>query len=160
MTRSAALLCIFLSLVAIGCAYASAFARGGAPSWAAWAMAIGTSALLVSLMALGAMRRGRLGWLWIPIGFTFVVLAGGFCLALSMDPVAADSGLWLGLPPAAAVVLYGIGILPFLAVPVAYALSFDEMTLSEPDLARIAAAISSRDPDLDGDAAAPPGRAG
>jgi hypothetical protein len=158
MIRSAALLCMVLSLVAIGCAYASAFIRGGAPGWAAWAMAIGTSALLVSLMALGAMRRGRLGWLWIPIGFTFVVLAGGFCLALSMDPAAADSDLWLGLPAAAAVVLYGVGILPFLAVPAAYALGFDEMTLSEADLARVAAAMASRE--ADGEAGAPPGRAG
>lgn len=158
MIRSAALLCIVLSLVAIGCAYASAFVGGGAPGWAAWAMAIGTSALLVSLMALGAMRRGRLGWLWIPIGFTFAVLAGGFCLALSMGPAAADSDLWLGLPPAAAVVLYGVGILPFLAVPAAYALSFDEMTLSEADLARVAAAMAIRE--ADGEAGVSPGGAG
>jgi len=34
-------------------------------------------------------------------------------------------------------VLIGIGLLPLLVLPLAYALTFDEMTLSEADLARV-----------------------
>ena len=48
--------------------------------------------------------------------------------------------LWLGLPPRAAVVLYVIGFLPVLVLPLAYALTFDALTLSEADLARARAA--------------------
>lgn len=143
--RSAALSLCFLSLLGIGAAYASAFLPGGAPEWAAWVMAIGTAALLVAIMALGAVRHGRLGRLWLPFAFVFVVLAGGFCLILALPPVdPLDPALWLGLPPRAAVVLYGIGLLPMLVVPIAYALTFDEMTLTEHDLERVRSAMAGR----------------
>lgn len=143
--RSAALGLSFASLLAIGAAYASAFLPGGAPEWAAWVMAIGTAALLVAIMALGAVRHGRLGRLWLPFAFVFLVLAGGFCLILALpaaDPL--DPALWLGLPPRAAVVLYGIGLLPLLVVPIAYALTFDDMTLTEHDLERVRSAMAGR----------------
>lgn len=144
MIRSAALTGVFLSLLLIGGAYASTFVSGGAAWWAPWAMAIGTSAMLVALMALGAARRNRLGVLWIPLAFTFILLAGGFCLALAMPPEVPGSALWLGLPPRAAVILYGVGILPFLIIPAAYALTFDELTLSEADIRRVGESIASR----------------
>ena len=141
MTRRIALGTVFLAVLAIGVAYASAFAPGGAPGWAPWVMAIGIAALLVGTMTLGAARGGRLGKLKLPFAFVFVVLVGGFGAVLWLPPAdPADPTLWLGLPPRAAVVLYGIGLLPLLVVPVAYALTFDEMTLSEADLLRIRAA--------------------
>jgi type II secretory pathway component PulM len=52
-----------------------------------------------------------------------------------VDP--ADPTLFLGLPPRAAVVLLGIGLLPLLVLPIAYALTFDEMTLNEADWEKI-----------------------
>jgi hypothetical protein len=60
----------------------------------------------------------------------------------------------LGLPRRAAIVLYGIGLLPLFVLPVAYALTFDEMTLSEEDLERVrraAAAAQNPAPDMGSD---------
>jgi hypothetical protein len=141
MIKRVALGGVFMSMVAIAVAFASAFLPSGAPGWAPWLMAIGTSASMVCSMALGAARGGRIGKLAVPFAFVFVVLTGGFWLVLALpaaDPQNLD--LWLGLPPRAAVILYGIGLLPLFAVPVAYALTFDEMTLSQDDLDRVRAA--------------------
>ncbi len=128
-------------MVMIATSYASAWLPGGAPVWGAWLMAIGSSASLVAMMMLGVARgdrgAGRLGWAF---AFTFVVLAGGFGIALSMPGVDTPDGpLWLGLPPRAAIILYGIGLLPLFVLPVTYALSFDDRTLSVDDLERIRA---------------------
>jgi hypothetical protein len=49
------------------------------------------------------------------------------------------SKLWLGLPARAAVVIYGIGLLPIVVLPVAYALTFDTQTLSADDVERVRA---------------------
>jgi hypothetical protein len=110
-------------------------------------MVVGTSALMTATMALGAVRNGRLGRLWFSFAFVFLLFVGGFGTALLLpesDPAAPT--LWLGLPPGAAVVLYGIGLLPLLVVPVAYALTFDEQTLSAADLERIRAAARALHP--------------
>jgi len=45
--------------------------------------------------------------------------------------------LWLGLPPRAAVILYGIGVLPLFVLPIAYAVTFESLTLNETDLERV-----------------------
>lgn len=144
MTKRLSLAAVVFSVLAIGVAYASAFLPGGAPPWAAGAMAIGTATLMVATMVLGAARGGRIGKLWIPFAFVFLVVAGGFGWVLAMPATeSASSVLWLGLPPRAAVVLYGVGFLPLLVVPFAYALTFDEMTLSEGDLERLRAAAAA-----------------
>ena len=39
----------------------------------------------------------------------------------------------------AAIVIYGIGLLPIIVLPVAYALTFEAMTLSAEDLERVRA---------------------
>ncbi|MBA2669219.1 MAG: hypothetical protein H0U67_02475 [Gemmatimonadetes bacterium] len=141
MIKRLALGGVFVSVLAIAVAFASAFLPSGAPGWAPWLMAIGTSASMVCTMALGAARGGRIGKLAIPFAFVFLVLVGGFWLVLALPPADPENlDLWLGLPPRAAVILYGIGLLPLFAVPVAYALTFDEMTLSQDDLDRVRAA--------------------
>ncbi|HLL48460.1 MAG TPA: hypothetical protein VK399_17290 [Longimicrobiaceae bacterium] len=138
MSKRSALAGLFLSTLLIAAGYASAFLPGDPPRWAPWALAMGTAAILVASMALGAMRRGGVGRLAVPFALVFLILAGGFGAALAMPGAdAADATLWLGLPPRAAIVLYGIGLLPLLFLPLAYALTFDEMTLSEADLARV-----------------------
>lgn len=143
MIKRAALGAVFGSVATIGVAYASAFFPGGAPVWAPWAMAFGIAVLMVATMALGAARDGRLGRLAVPFVFVFLVLTVGFGVVLALPPAdPLDPELWLGLPPRAAVVLYGVGLLPLLAVPLAYALTFDEMTLSDEDLARVRAAAA------------------
>jgi ABC-type multidrug transport system permease subunit len=130
--------------VAIGAAYLGAFRPAGTPAWAPWAMAIGTTVVLVALMLLGMARDGRrLGWLWGVLAFTAVVCIGGFGLALALPPDVAGARLIAGLPPRAAAVLYGIGFLPLAVLPIAYALSFDRLVLTPDDLARLRASVSA-----------------
>lgn len=139
MARRNSLLALLAGTLAIAAAYASAFVPGDPPAWAAWALAMGTATVMVSASALGAVRADRgLGRLKLPFALAFLIVAGGFALVLSMPGVdPANPALFLGLPPRAAVVLLGIGLLPLLVMPVAYALTFDDMTLSEDDLARV-----------------------
>lgn len=140
MTKHVALAALAAATVLIGVAYASAFLPGGSPAWAAWLCMIGTSSSMVAAMVIGAHREGRpLGVLVWPFAFTLVVLLGGFSAALVLPEPVAGSPLWLGLPPGAAVVLYGVGLLPLLVLPIAYALTFDERTLTPEDIARITA---------------------
>ncbi len=138
MVKRAALSAIFLATLAVATAYTAAFLPGGAPAWANWLLAMGIAVALPATMVLGAERNGRIGKLAIPFAFVFLVIAGGFGLALAL-PASEGPGasLWFGLPVRAAIILYGIGLLPVLIVPVAYALTFDEMTLSEDDLERV-----------------------
>lgn len=139
MARRISLIALFAGTLAIAAAYASAFLPGPPTAWAPWALAMGTATVMVSASALGAVRADRgLGRLKLPFALAFLIVAGGFALVLSMpeaDP--ATTPLFLGLPPRAAIVLLGIGLLPLLIMPVAYALTFDDMTLSEDDLARV-----------------------
>jgi hypothetical protein len=138
---------LFGSTLAIAAAYGSAFLPGGAPAWAAWVLAIGMSACMVGMMVLGAARDGKLGRLKIPFALVFLILVVGFGIALALpgtDPV--DPELWLGLPPRAAVVLFGIGFLPLLVAPVAYALTFEEQTLRPGDLERVRRHRTAADP--------------
>lgn len=152
MVKRVALAALVVSTVAIAIAYAAAFARGGPPAWAAWCLAMGTAVCMVSLLALGAARDGRsLGRLRVPFALTLLIVAGGFALALALPAEGAGAALWLGLPRRAAIVMYGIGLLPLFVLPYAYASTFDEMTLSDDDLARVrAAAAAMRGDPVDG----------
>ena len=128
-----ALLVILLAMIVIGLGYLSAFKPGGSPGYAAYAFAIATAAVMTAISVLGAARRGRrLGRLAWVFAFTFVVLAGGFCAALSR--LGAGSDLWLGLPRGAAIILYVVGLLPMAVLPLAYALTFDSTTMSDGEL--------------------------
>lgn len=145
-TARRSLAALAASTAAMGVAYGSAFLPGPPPTWAAWVAAMAIPGALVAAMALGASGRGELGRLRLPFAFVFVVLAAGFGAALALAPASApDPTLWLGLPPRAAVILYGVGLLPLLVVPLAYALTFDEMTLSEEDWERVRAAAPPED---------------
>ena len=136
-----------LSTVAIGVAYASAFLPGGAPAWAPWLLALGVPLALVSVMSLGAARAGRVpGALLAAFALVGLMLAGGFALALLLPGAGGTAGngtvgepLLLGLPRRAAIVIYGIGLLPVLVLPVAYALTFEAQTLRDEDLERVRA---------------------
>ena len=139
ITRRLARFALVTAILMIAAGYASAFRKGGAPGWAPWLLAIGIPAALGSIMILGAARGDKgIGALKLPFLFVFVVLASGFCLALGL-PIVEASGtrLFLGLPIRAAIVIYGIGLLPIIVLPVAYALTFDTQTLSESDIARV-----------------------
>lgn len=103
-------------------------------------MVVGLATLVVSLMALGVVRRGRgIGRLAWPLAFTFVVIVAGFGAALVLPAEGVGARILLGLPLRAALVLYGVGLLPIVVLPFAYAATFDDMTLSEDDLAKVKA---------------------
>jgi len=141
--KRAALVTIFLSMVAIALAYASAFLPNGAPRAAAFLFAIATAALMVAVLMLGAGRADRpLGVLKWVFAFCFIVLAAGFTLALRAPAVTASARFWLGLPYGAAIVLYGVGLLPLLVLPLAFALTFERTTLSEAELAALRARLA------------------
>lgn len=147
MTRRTPLAALLGGTLLIGAAYASAFLPGDPPTWAAWAMGLGTAVVMVASMALGAVREGKgIGRLKWAFAFVFVILAGGFAAVMALPAEAPGAPLYLGLPLRAFIVLVGIGILPLLVLPVAYALTFDDMTLSDADLERIRAAARALAP--------------
>ncbi|HEX6063055.1 MAG TPA: hypothetical protein VFZ04_02490 [Longimicrobiales bacterium] len=136
MTRRLALLTIVLAVLVIGAGYASAFLPGGAPRIASFAFAIATAALMTAISVLGVARgTTRLGALRWVFAITFLVMAGGFCAALLAPP--SPNELWLGLPRGAAIILYVVGLVPLLILPVAYALTFDKHTMSDSELAEL-----------------------
>lgn len=124
MSHRIALTGTVLTTLLIAVSYLAALVWPEPPAWAAWTLAWGTAGLLVSLMALGASRRGRgLGFLAGVFGIVFLILAGAFSLVLAWPGNELASGtLWLGLPPRAAIVIYGLGILPVVLLPLAYAM--------------------------------------
>jgi hypothetical protein len=141
MTRRVALVALFLGISAIGSGYAAAFSHGGTPDWAPWLLALGIPVALGAIMILGAARgRSGIGPLKFPFLFVIAVLVIGFGAALALPATEGPlSKLWLGLPARAAIVIYGIGLLPIIVLPVAYALTFEAQTLNAEDVERVRA---------------------
>jgi len=139
MTKRIARVVLTLAMCAIAVGYASAFMKGGAPVWGPWLLALGIPAALGGIMVLGAAReRGGVGRLAIPFAFVIATLVIGFSLALALPAnEGPDSNLWLGLPARAAIVVYGIGLMPVVVLPVAYALTFETQTLNADDIERV-----------------------
>jgi hypothetical protein len=135
--KNAALGVLLLANVTIAAVYALAFLPGDVPEWGALLFAVAVAASIAALMVLGAVRRGSIGALAPVFAFAFLVVAGGFGVALLLPAVPEPGRLWLGLPPGAAVVMYGVGLLPLLVVPIAYGVTFRSATLSAADLERI-----------------------
>ena len=140
-TRRAALVSLFIGIAAIAVGYAAAFSANGTPTWAPWLLALGIPVALGAIMILGATRGARgIGPLKIPFAFVILVLVIGFGAALALPATEGPlSRLWLGLPARAAIVIYGVGLLPIVVLPVAYALTFETQTLSAEDVERVRA---------------------
>ena len=130
---------LVLAISAMAVAYASAFLPAGSPLWAPWILALAIPVVTTAVMVIGARRAGapvgRLGLLFVLVG---VLLAAGFSFALVFagEPAPGDR-LWLGLPLGAAIVVYGVGLLPIGLLPVAYAMTFRSQTLEEADADRV-----------------------
>jgi len=139
LTRRWAIAILFVSITAIAISYGAAFSKSGTPIWSPWLIAIAVPISLVAIMILGAARgAGGIGRLKVPFTFVALTLMIGFAAALALPPVEGPmSKLWLGLPLRAAIVIYGIGLLPIVVLPVAYALTFETQTLSAEDVARV-----------------------
>ncbi len=126
-------------------AYGSAFLPGGAPGWAGPTLAVGAVLTMTGTALLAAAREGA-GPLTAVLGGGGLLLALAMIALWSIPPAdAANPRLVLGLPARAAHLLYGIGLLPALVVPLVYAWSFDRATLSEEDVRRVRAASGSAD---------------
>jgi len=138
VTRGAAVGGLGVSAVLLAIGYLGAFLAAPAPDWAIWATAMGTAGAFLSLIALGSARpdeRRRIPW---GLGLLAVVLCGGFAAMILLPPPdPAEPVLWLGLPRGAAVLIYGVGILPLFLAPVSYALDFERWTLRSEDLERV-----------------------
>jgi hypothetical protein len=139
MKRQTGIVLFVLAAVLIGAGYAACFLPGGPPAWAAWLFALGTATILIAAMMFGALpEQGAAGRrLAVPFILTWLIVFGGFAAALLLDAERATDPLWLGLPRRAAIILYGVGLLPMLVLPIAYALTFDELTLRERDVQRV-----------------------
>ena len=137
MTRKSAIVALFLSIVAIAIAYASAFRKTGTPAWSPWVVAVAVPVAIVAIMILGAVRGGGIGRLKIPFAFVALNLVVGFVAALALPTEGFASRLFLGLPLRAAIVIYGVGLLPIFVLPVAYALTFETQTLNASDVERV-----------------------
>ena len=138
-TRRAALGALIVGIIAIAVGYAVALLPRGIHAWAPWLLALGIPVALGAIMILGA-ARGRMGIgpLKYPFAFVVAVLAVGFGTALALPATESSlSKLWLGLPARAAIVIYGIGLLPIIVLPVAYALTFETQTLNAEDVERV-----------------------
>jgi len=142
-----------LGALGIAAAYLSAFGGPSVISMGPWIMAIALPVCLVAVMTLGAVRDGRaLGAMALPFAVVFLLVAGGFVLALMLPSDVAGDALWFGLPRRAAVILFGVGLLPLFVLPVVYALTFEGLTLSDADIARVRAArVAPNEPPSTGD---------
>jgi hypothetical protein len=147
ITRRVALIALFLAIAAIATGYAAAFSKSGTPNWAPWLLVVGIPIALGAIMILGAARGHEgVGPLKIPFAFVVMVLIIGFGAALALPATESPlSKLWLGLPARAAIVIYGVGLLPIIVLPVAYALTFETQTLAAEDLERIRALRGKRE---------------
>jgi hypothetical protein len=134
---------IALACVFVAAGYVGVFmsAPSAAPAWAPMALAIGANGLIMTLMALGAVRHDTMprALAWTFVGL-FVLCAGAFVVALLLPAREGAGGpLLLGLPLRTAIVLYTVGVIPIGVLPFAYALTFESSTLSESDIARVRA---------------------
>ena len=134
---------LLVSCALIALSYAAVFV-GVDAGWAPWTLAIGANGVIMTLMAIGAVRRDTLprSLVWTFAGL-FVLCAGAFLTALALPAAEGARGaLLLGLPLRTAIVLYGVGVVPILILPFAYALTFESSTLSDGDLERVRAAYA------------------
>ncbi len=139
--RDLALRALIAGVVGIALAYASAFFPPALSRFGPWLMAIVMPMTMFAMMILGAVRAGRgIGPVAVPFALVFLLVSGGFVLALALPAESVSTPLWFGLPRRAAVILFGVGLLPLFVLPVVYALTFDLLTLTDDDLARVRAA--------------------
>ena len=140
MARSFAL--VLLALAAL--ASLAAFGLGAAP--APWLAAFAGATFPVALIALGGIRRGRLGTLTLalPLALLWLLLAGGLGAALALPHGGPDVALAGGLPLATALMIFVLVPVPLLGLGWLYAAGFDRHGVSEEDLERMRSIRRSR----------------
>jgi hypothetical protein len=121
---------VLLALAALASLAAFGLGSPAAP----WLAAFGGATFPVALIALGAVRRGRLGGLWIPLGVLWILLAGGLAAILALPAGGPDLA---GLPLATALMIFVLVPIPLLGLGLLYAFSFGRLGVREEDLDRV-----------------------
>jgi hypothetical protein len=121
-----------LALLALA-SLASLAAFLGAPR-APWLAALGGATFPVALIALGAMRRGRLQGLGSSLALLWLLLAGGLAAALALPAGGPDVA---GLPLATALMIFVLVPVPLVGLGLLYAFSFERHGVTEEDLDRM-----------------------
>lgn len=120
--------------------------------WLGWAFALLQVTFFVALLAFGAMKRGSLGPLFVPLLTGWLVYAGiatGLVVAHARYTATTDHALFLGFPIPTAWMMYGIWMFPGVFV-VLYLATFDRWNFTPADeerLAQLAAEFKSRTPE-------------
>jgi membrane associated rhomboid family serine protease len=134
---------ILAGLLSVAAAYAAMLLGWWSPVSSAWALALGASLVLSGILALAAVRPGGTPRaLRATVGLVFFATFGGLAYALAMPSPATDGPLLLGFPRTTAIMLLVTGLIPLIALPLAYARAFDRDVLGDGDVARIQAAIA------------------
>ncbi|MDX1503512.1 MAG: hypothetical protein R3325_14220 [Thermoanaerobaculia bacterium] len=108
---------------------------GGAGASVGFTLTAG--AIPFALMALGATRAGRLGTAAVPILALLAVVEGALVGMLLLRGRVLEPPWVGGLPLGAALLVYGLLLLPLAATAVGFALVFDRFDVSEDDLERL-----------------------
>ena len=127
MARSSALFLLALATLAALAAFL------GSPL-GPWLAAFGGATFPVALIALGAVRRGRLESLALPLALLWLLLAGGLAAILALPAGGPDVA---GLPLATALMIFVLVPVPLLGLGLLYALSFGRLGVREEDLDRM-----------------------
>ena len=101
---------------------------------APWLAALGGATFPVALIALGAIQRGRLGALGLPLILLWLLLAGGLAAILILPAGGPDVA---GLPLATALMIFVLVPVPLLGLGLLYAFSFGRLGVREEDLDRV-----------------------
>lgn len=103
-------------------------------TWVAWVFTGVVAAFPIALIALAVVRNGRLGPLAIPLLVLLLILEAAFAAMLALAGKVETAPWFGGLPAAAAILIYGVFLAPFLLVVLAYAMTFDRFALRDADL--------------------------
>jgi hypothetical protein len=141
--KRVALAAVAAGTAAIAATYVAAFVGDGSATWIPPVFVVGVATIMVGMMVLGAATARGIGKLAVPFAFTWFLMVGGIAAAHVLP--SASRPYILGLPPAAALIIYGIGLLPIVVLPFAYALTFDSITLRREDIERVRAAGAARE---------------
>lgn len=140
LTRSP-ILVLFAGLLIVAAGYVAVLLPGESATarvLGAWALALGASLVLTGMLALAAARpAGTPRMMRVATWLTFLATFGGLAYALAAPAPVTDGPLLLGLPRVTAIMLLLTGLVPLVALPLAYARAFDRDVLPREDVSRL-----------------------
>ncbi len=127
MTARTPAMLLFTSILLIALVYIVSIFHAPTPATNVL-LAIGISGASTSVMAFGLPQRSRRGRsiVAVTLGLTFLLTAAGFIFALRAAAPNAQTRLLLGLPAGAAAIIYGVGMLPLIVLPIVYAFTYED----------------------------------